>query len=239
MKKESIKLKADDFKYPSKEERKEIQKVYPKLSHFGFEDKNELISILIENMSFDEASRYGNLHQWDTCLLNRFGRIHETYVYTLTSYNRGFFDDYSKCSHNEMVNRFMFEYYVEIFYYYFFSTRDIIAQILRLYYRIDLEENELHLNKTFIKKINDIKVKESVIKFNVATKDASEYRNSFAHRFPPNEMDYRSAITEKEGRISIGIGGGRFILSKEIVDNINSSLKSLSVLMIELKKSIN
>ena len=117
---EKVLLKPKDFIYPSTIERKVAQKNYPKLEHFKFEYENPLISILNKKLSAKDASRYNNLYWWDYCLQNRLGLVYDTYIFVLTNFQRGFSDDYSKCTHNQIVNRLQFDYYAEIFYLSFF-----------------------------------------------------------------------------------------------------------------------
>jgi hypothetical protein len=229
-------IKANEYKYPSLDESKQVVKDYPKISRLGFKYKDELESLINNNLSLDEAMKHGNLYWWDNCLLNRLGALKKTYIYALTNYNRGFIDEYSKCSHNEFVNRILFDYYAEIFYYYFFSARDIIAQIIRLYFNIAIKEKQLRFDSKFIDKIPDINVKNSIKTFYTATKDASEFRNSFAHRFTPTLYDNRSYITEKDGKKSLNLGDGDLIESKRIVENIKNSVISLSIFIHELKE---
>ncbi len=238
MSKKEIIIKADDYKYPSLDERKEVIKNYPTLTSFGFKYKSGLESLINDELSFDDALKKENLYWWDNCLLNRFGTLKETYIFMLTSYKRGFNDDYSNCSHLEIVNRLQFDYFAEIFYYYFFSSRDIIAQIIRLYYKINIKENKLHFNEDFIRKINEVKVKDSSMAFLKATKVASEFRNGFAHRFTPTISDYRINITEEEGKRYLNFGIGNFTKSKKIVENIDYSLTSLITLIDELKQHL-
>lgn len=130
----------------------------------------------------------------------------------------------------------MFDYYAEIFYYYFFSTRDIIAQLINLYYRINIPEYELRYNKKIFDKINNVSVKDSAIIFHENAKSSSDIRNGFAHRFPLNKPNYRSEITEIDGKKILGKGGGDFIGSEKIKENMDFSLNSLSMLMEELKE---
>jgi hypothetical protein len=93
----------------------------------------------------------------------------------------------------------------------------------------------LHFDFKFIDKIPSLNVKTSVITFFKDTNDASEFRNSFAHRFTPTLYDNRSFITEENGKKSLNFGNGDLIESKKIVENINNSLISLSILIQELK----
>jgi hypothetical protein len=153
MEKNVVIIKAEDFKYPSKEERSEAEKNCPKLNSFGFKYECEIESIEVENKSIDEASKETNLYYWDICLKNRFFWVHQTYIYVLTNYNRGFLDDNSIYSDNESVNILLFNYYVEIFHYYYFSSRDIVAQILNLYFQIGTPEVSLYFNDKFFNKI--------------------------------------------------------------------------------------
>lgn len=238
MGKKNIIIKADDFKYPSIKEREIAQKDYPQIDFFGFEYKSEIEAILNEKMTLEEASRNANLYWWDICLRNRLGKLHDTYTYVSTNYNRGFSDDYLKCSQYEFVNRLLFDYYAEIFYYYFFSTRDIIAQILRLHFCLDIDENKLYFNYNFIKKINNPDIEDVLMIFFKAINVASDYRNGFAHRFTVNQPDYRSVIIKNNDKKYLAAGSGKFIPSEKIFENINNSLNSLSSFMIELKKYI-
>lgn len=239
MSKKNVIVKADDYKYPSLEERKEVLKNYPELTFFGFENKSVLEALINDRLSLDDAFKNDNLYWWDNCLLNRFGILKETYIYAITNYIRGFVDDYTKCSQNEIINRLQFDYYAEIFYYYFFSTRDIIAQILCLYLKINIKEIQLHFNEGFIRKINDSKINDLTMTFYKATKDASDFRNGFAHRFTPTLYDNRTTISELNGKKSLNFGNGCLIESKKIVENIDNSLKSLSDLMNNLKMLMN
>jgi len=232
-------IPSEDFKYPSKQERIESQKVLPKISCFGFKYKSEIQLILIEKKSLTEASISANLFRWDNCLQNRFGKLSETFIYAMTNYNRGFLDDISECTSNQFINQIMFNYYAEVFYYYLFSARDVIAQIVREYYSISIQEGALHFNDNFLSKINDLKVKENLVRFSEELKDAKEYRNSFAHRFPANQPDFRSSITIKDGYECLNGGRGQYITSEKIIENIQYSLNSLFILMEELKESMN
>jgi hypothetical protein len=233
---EKITLKSEDFKYPTEEERYEIQKSCPKLENFDFKYNHTLALVINNGIPVDDASRRTNLFWWDYCLINRIGNLHATYIYTLTNYNRGFSDDYDKCTHIQLINKLLFDYYAEIFYYYFFSTRDIIVQILSNFYSLDTREDKLYFNSEFINKINNISVRNAILSFEASTKDAYEYRNQFAHRYTPNIADFRTVISDDKRKLSFG--GGGFITSVKIVENINDSLNSLSKFIIELKEFV-
>ena len=228
-------FKSNDFKYPSQDERKEAIKGYPDLECFDFEHKSGIKSILTDKMPLKEASRKENLFWWNSYLQNRLGSLQESYIYMITNYNRGFSDGYLKCHENEYINKFLFDYYAEIFYYYLFSTKDIIAQILNLYFSIDLDEEKVYVNKSFLENISG-KDKGLFKNFDKATEEAKKIRNSFAHRFSPNHPDYRLVYSIHNDSESVRIGGRIFTSSDKIVKNINNSLKKLQTLILDLKK---
>jgi hypothetical protein len=232
-KKEHVTLRAKDFKYPNGKEFIKFHNRCPKLEIFGFEHTHPMALIINNSLPMDEASRLSNLYWWDGCLINRFQKVCHTYVFVLTHFSRGFSDDWKENTHNQVINHVMFEYYAEVFYYYFFSARDIIAQILSLYFSVQLAENAISFNQTFLNMITDQSVNSILLKFNEDTKDSREFRNSFTHRFTPNIPDYRSIIS-KDNR-SLSFGGGNFIQSEKMMDNIDKSLKCLSNLMTQLK----
>ena len=229
-------LKSDDFKYPTEKERYEIQKDWPRLENFDFKYNHPLALVVNEGVPMDDASRQSNLFWWDYCLINRIGNLRATYIYTLTNYNRGFSDDLEKCTHIQLFNKLLFDYYAEIFYYYFFSTRDIIVQILGNFYSLSTKEDKLYFNSEFINKLNNISVRNAILSFEASTKDAYKYRNEFAHRYTPNIVDYRTVISDD--KLKMSFGGGGFITSVKIVENINDSLNTLSKFILELKEFV-
>ena len=232
-----IKLRLKDFKYPSAKERKEVQKNYPKLEHFKFDYKNTLVSILSEKKTIKEASNQSNLYWWNYCFRNRLSMLYDSYLFTFTNYNRGFYDDYSKCTPTQAVNKLLFDYYSETFYYYFISSRDILAQLLRCFFSGDTTKKNLYFNKKFINKIGNVDVRNLLLKFFQDTGPASDIRNEFAHRFTPNLLDYRTVVEENEKVMSFK--GGKFMESDKVVENINYCLGSFSLLLQELKRLID
>jgi hypothetical protein len=233
---EYITIHSKDLKYPSAKEFNKAYKNCPKLKIFNFKHNHPLVLIVNERMPMNDASRLSNLYWWDNCLLFRLQNVRDTYVYTLTNYNRGFLDDYAKCTHIQLINHLLFNYSAEIFYYYYFSTRDIIAQILNFYYSLGIKEDKLHFNRALISKIKDQSVKNILLKFEDATKSANDYRNGFTHRYTPNLPDHRSVVVRDNKELSFG--GGSFIESDKILENINGSLNALSNLILELREYI-
>jgi hypothetical protein len=230
---EYVTLKSKDFKYPNKEEFIKFHRECPRLEIFGFKHNHPLALIVNDRMPMDEASRVSNLYWWDNCLINRFEKVCHTYIFLSANYSRGFSDDWRKNTHKQVINHIMFEYYAEVYYYYFFSSLDIIAQILCTYFSIVLKEREISFNKRFITSIKDQSIKYILEKFEKETLEAKKFRNSFTHRFTPNIPDNRSVISNDKK--ALNFGGGNFLQSERIKNNIYESLNSLSSLMTQLK----
>jgi hypothetical protein len=222
-----------DFKYPNKKEFIKFHNRCPQLEIFGFKYDHPLALIFNDGKPMNDASRLGNLYWWDNCLINRFQKVCHTYVFTLTHFSRGFSDNWSENTYDQAINHIMFEYYAEVIYYYLFSARDIIVQILCSYFSVELTENAISFNQTFLNSIKDQSVSSLLRKFEEETKDSKEFRNSFTHRYTPNIPDHRSSISEDKGALSFG--RGNFIQSERMINNIDRSLNSLSNLMTQLK----
>jgi hypothetical protein len=215
--------KASDFKYPTREERKIANVDYPSLKRFGFEYIEELPLLLSGKMKAIEVTKYSHIFQWDICLLNKLGKLHESYVFLITHYNRGIPDDYTIHTDKESLNNFLFIFYTETFYYLFFSIRDMIAQIINVYCDINLSEEEIYFNK-FIPLIKNQEIKESFMSFKKLTKPTSDLRNNFTHRFPINHPDYRPTLETKDGKTIYIIGTGNYIKPSIFVNDVKSSL---------------
>lgn len=237
MKKQQFIIKAENLKYPTKEEIAYANSQCPKFRNFDFEYQDSLISIL-DGKKIEEAAVIENLHWWNNVLLNRFGSLRGAYFDALTHYRRGFPEEYHNCNDLENVNRILFDSNAEIFYYYFFVSCDVIAQILRLNLKLDIEEEKLHFNKSLLKKLPVGELRDVIKTFIVKTEMTRKYRNSFTHRFPPNYPDFRVITGVKDGRNTLSAGSGIYAKPSVILKNIEKSLFALSQLMKELKEII-
>jgi hypothetical protein len=235
MKHESIIFECDEFKYPSSEEYKLINDKFPKIELFEFEYKFIPQLLIEEKQTIEDTYRLVNLYWWNNCLLNRLGKLRETYIYAITNFNRNVSYEYVKEKRIENLNGYMFDYYSELFYYFFSSTRDVIAQIINLYYYIGQKEDKVNFDTKLLNMVPDTNVRELLYSFFSNTKKASKIRNEFAHRFTPNNPDHRAVITTENGVKSIGFGGYKVISTDEITENMYQSLLSLQILMKELR----
>lgn len=235
MKRDLITIGAENFKYPTREEILLIREEFPTISKFNFKYVSPLTSILDKQNTLIETTRLNNLYWWDYCLNNKIWKLYETFIFTLTNYNRGLPEEINECKKEEVANHLLFDYYAEIYYYYYFSIAEIIAQIINVYYFMNIKEEKVQLNEEFLSKIKCNKVKEYSSIFIEATKKAKKIRNSSVHRFSPFENDYRCTIKKEKDIISMGVGSGFRIQPFEIIINIKDSLSHLSSFMLELK----
>lgn len=238
MKTRKIEIPAVDYTYPTLAERNEAVVRCPKLDCFKFEYQHEIESIHDKGLDMDEASRRSNLWNWNICLRNRFGKIASSYINMRSHFERGFHDDYFNCHKGEHINYIQFWYYAEVFHYFFVSSQDILGQLLNCYYKIDLKENNVKFNKGFFKKIKEIEVRNELDSYFEKSSPFRDLRNAFAHRFTPNQADYRSIIEKADGTRKLLIRGGNFTPSGKIIEISEDAMMSLSYLMQKLMLKI-
>lgn len=231
MKTNEIIILSSDYQYPTKEERLLASLAYPTIENFGFEYKNEFQLFFDDQKKNNEVKREVDLYHWDTCFLNKLGKLRDTFTFLFTCYQRVITSGFTG---KDIINKYLFDYYTEIFYYYFFSTRDLIAQIINVYCDLKLTESDV-----FIRNISS-KIKNTVFgdildTFLKATSDASEFRNNFTHKFPLNYPDYRGTIINDNGNESYGFGGGLTTTHETYMGNIDYSYKVLDEFVSSLR----
>lgn len=133
-----ITLMSDSFKYPTKVEREKIRKLTPSIDRFKVEYKSATIGIL-KNFSVEEAIRSEDIYWWCNCFNNRLGKLTETNIFLQTHYLRVKVEK-DKDPQNIYTDKILLDYFIEIFYYYFFSARDVLGQVLNIYYDLKVEE---------------------------------------------------------------------------------------------------
>ena len=233
-------LKSETFSYPTKEERREINKEIPKITRLKFDYKSAFINYL-ETNDIHNSINQEDIYWWNLCLSNRFGKLEKTFLYVITHYKR-----FNKFEIEENEAKFteslLYDYYVEIFYYFFYSVRDVLGQLLNVLFYINLEENKIFLNKSFTRRIPNEKIR--IIFENFLTKTASSYstyRNAFNHRFTPTQRDNRAktTISIKNNEEEIGFGFGKDISKKEFHQDTFKLMQELSQLMEKFDRIIN
>ena len=228
-------IKAVDFKYPSRKERQLANQDYPKLLKFGFTG-GDMDSILNGNGSFEIYNKQNNLAGWDACFQVKLFDLYQAYINTLTHYNRGVPDGENlTLTQENVINKIQFDFYSETFYYFFFSVRDVLAQILNIYYDLGMVDTDVTIYKVK-EKVQDVKPLLEL--FVTATKEASGIRNSFTHRFPINQPDSRTNLKTENKKMVLEFRGGNSTTPETIIKNINASLLHLSTLLEGLKTKI-
>ena len=158
----------------------------------------------------------------------------QTSYNALTYYKRGVSEDFKAKNSPILVNTFLFEYYAEIFYYFLFSSLDIVAQIISFYYDPLSNEKKVSFNFDFVKKYSfNISI---LIEPFTRLEDARECRNSFTHRFTPLMNDSRSSFDNEENVAILGVSYEKRYDYNFILKNIKESLDLLSSLMNYLKQ---
>lgn len=166
---------------------------------------------------------------------NRFSRLRQTFEYVLIHFNRGISNDFGAASPKRMLNSILFDYYAEMFYYLYFSSLDVIAQILNLYFLLDIDEKKVD----FIKILkSDIPIKSTLIKINESINDTRDCRNAFTHRFTPTLSDPRITLIKDGDAEALGMGGSKQFELKFILKNAKESMLILSDLMERLKEYV-
>ncbi|MCD4819108.1 MAG: hypothetical protein K8S23_10495 [Candidatus Cloacimonetes bacterium] len=234
----TFEIKANEFKYPSKEERCIAKVDFPNFSNFGFEYKSEFVSILKEGKTLFETNRSNNLYWWDICLQNKIGKLNNAYINAITNYNRSIPENTAEFEKNNYLNKIQFDFYTETLYYFLFSVRDIILQIINVYYKLKMNEYDVCLRKLKKKKLNGNIISLLVTLVNDLD-SATKIRNAFTHRFPINQADYRTIFTKRDEKEILAAGTGKKLTPKEIMSNINKSLPVLSKFLEQLKKEMN
>ncbi|WP_435138543.1 Cthe_2314 family HEPN domain-containing protein [Formosa sp. A9] len=228
-------IKSEFYKYPSLEEGKIQTKFIPNYDSFLFKKINSVTSVLNGDLETKEVHRRNNLHNWNRVLTNKLFKLHETELFLRVHFERGIQDNIIKSNERELVDGIQFQYFVEIYYYFYFSSLDILAHILNCFYNLKFEDHQVSFNKQLLNKIFNNDIKDLLIEFNSSIKKTREYRNHFTHKFPKNENDLRTKLSHSDGRNMIHISLGKRVKHEAFLKNIEESSKSLKILLDELK----
>lgn len=228
----TITLKADTFKYPTLEERRIISSLTPRIDRFNVEYKSATIEIL-GDFSLDSAIKGEDIYWWCNCINNRLGKLEETFVYVQTHYRRK--QEIKKEKFEDRhTDKILLEYFIEIFYYYFFSTRDVIGQLLNIFCDLGIEEHKILLNEKFVEKIQSNEIKSALTDFLNNTKDSYNIRNSFNHRYTPTHQDFRAKRNVIKEANKISFYPAQVVRIETFVDDIESLMKHFGYLMNKL-----
>lgn len=230
--KTAITLKADTFKYPTKEERRIINSLTPKIERFKAEYKSATIEIL-KKSSFETAVGAEDIYWWCNCANNRIGKLEETFVYVQTHYRREqeIKNEKFKDRHTDKI---LLDYFIELFYYYFFSTRDVIGQLLNICCNLKVKEYKMFLSEKFVERIQSKEIKSALTDFLNNTKSSYNIRNSFNHRFTPINHDFRAARNIIKDDNIISFYSAQELKNEIFVADIENLMNRLGCLMNKL-----
>lgn len=235
----TIVINSDAFTYPSGEEKALIYKDYPEVPNLKFTKRISLPEVASRGISMREANKINNLFFWNLYVSNRLRLVRESYVISVSNYNRGVPDLSERTtSESQFANRWIFDYYAETFYYFLITSVDQLAQLLNTYYDLNIPENKVCFGPKLFSLINDDKVIEVLKDFQKNIYIARRYRNKFAHGFSPITPDFRTTFEEINGVKRLGFRGGTSISAAEIVENMKLSVKALSELMGKLSNLV-
>lgn len=225
-------LLREDFKYPSNDEIDVISNEIPSVVNFGFKNLKET-ELFLDGLPNEEVKRIDHLFWWDYCLGNRFGRLRQTFEYILVHYMRGITELNNPKSPRETANTLLVDYYSEAFYYFYFTSLDIIAQIINVYFRLNIDEDKVDFTKI---KIKETKVKHLLEQFYEYNKQSRELRNTFTHRFSPTMGDFRAqTVMGEDDQNILGFGSNKQIALDTIVCDIKNAMRMLSTLLDQLR----
>jgi hypothetical protein len=229
-------FKSKDYTYPTLAERNTASEFIPFIKSFEFNEIHSFISVLSNELSIDEATKIDSLCNWNLCLKNRLGKLKETFANSYTHYLR-----YRNMNDNESLyhlNVYLYEYYCEIFYYYFFSTRDVICHVINIYFDLKIPEYTISLNEKFIQKITNDGISIALAYFDSETLESKKIRNQFVHRLTPTQEIYGVSEFIEGGVKKWGWDAGAYISNDSLKDNMIKSLNDLSILMNKLSTII-
>lgn len=234
MNKNHLKVKATDFQYPTDEEWRESEKQFPNLTNFGFEYKNETKLFLELKTPLPEIPREVNLYWWDISMTNKIGKLKLAYINLNTHFQR-YTKEFEVTATDVNIHRLQFDFYLETFFYFLFSLGDTIFQIINLYFNLKIDEKDVNTFKLrdklkIQKETSDLS--KLIIKFATSI-DPKDLRNSFTHRFPKNQKDYR--MIYDESAMILYAGSGQETSSSDLIKEVNKSIKIMDKFIIDLK----
>jgi hypothetical protein len=223
------------FDSPTKEEYKEIIKDYP-FDESTLGDKNFSYTVHREG-SLDGFHAGQQLSTWDTHLKNRMYQTRFSWIYLTFLFNKGIPDDewyispgrsgasveyFPHFEERHYLIKAQFHYFVDVFYYKFFSAWDNLGHILNHMYGLGIDRVDFRKAVKGLKqKRPDLHTKlNSLIQSDDFTK-MIEYRHSSTH----NELiGHVGSVSTKVSENEYSLGVGKYIPTAMIKENTDKSL---------------
>lgn len=235
-----MKLRMENYHYPTKEEWISISKRFPKIGRFGFPHVNDLELLLTRKEPKERVRLKQNLFEWDSYLSKKTWNLRQSYVNSVVNLQRGIAIDNDDFEDEiKVIQLFNFEFYTETTFYYVISVRDIICQVINLAFGFGLNEHWLKMEKLMKK----AELNKSTGIYQIlddaysGLKEANDIRNSLAHKFSKLNSDNRSSVSD-DGR-TYGAGSGYFIGYPKQIEILDNSLDCLETFFLSSKTEIS
>lgn len=240
----------EHLEYPSKDQWIEI------------EGKSKIAQLYLDVKlpeTLDFLSFFGNqeLLSWIRLFNNRIGQSRMSYIFFMHYYNKGIPDEewfISPGKEGQSIQYFphfenktfyyktMFDYYIDNFYYKFFSAWDTIYHILNVYYQFDIQPGS-GFNGNVMKRLQQ--KNQELHKIILLTNKSKPFklsrtlRNDITHNFAPNDISSGISRQKEKGKVKkVSYGVGKYTPSKVFVENINGIIEEFILLLKALKTRI-
>jgi hypothetical protein len=173
-----------------------------------------------------------DLDSWSDILSNRLNEVCLSYAFATFYFEMGIPDEpfYEKTNkgfsylplfrdeHDTI--KFMFDYYVDIFFHKVYSALDILSHILFKVYKLSLEKREKIDFKTAVRKIPNSDLRQFLDDAlqSEAYKNSSDIRNDFTHNYPHTTI--KSGVKYEEHKISLGVSNNDYTPAAKTHDNM-------------------
>jgi hypothetical protein len=238
----------DHLEYPSKDEWIEIEsetrvsELYLEVSKLD----NEGIFSFLSNVEFNSWLRLFN---------NRLGQSRMSYIFLMHYLKKGIPDQewfLSPGKQGQSVQYFphfneetfyfkmMFDYYMDNFYYKFFSAWDTMYHVINAYYQFELMPN-IRFNSKVMEKLlqRNEGLHTNIIKVNNSEPFvlSRTLRNDITHNFAPNDISSGITREKEEGLLrKISFGIGNYTTSKTFINNVDEIIEEFIPLLVALKR---
>jgi len=229
----------DNFKYAGDKDTDLIVAAYPKIREvtIAYDFKSDHIM-----KSMDLFIVHNDFTSWLIRLLNKLNDLRFSYFQISFSLNKGIPDKDWKIdkkrdgtyyfegfkTESDEINKFLFDFYSECFYYHYFSSLDIIYKTLNKFFLVNIGEGERnkfnHKVREGIKPINP-SLYTVLVEFGDMTKPNRFRRNSFTHNYAVNEIDFRSKQVQNDNRKTTRLMDPSYTTSDQIFSEIQSMIE--------------
>lgn len=150
-----------------------------------------------------------------------------------------FFKNFTKDEHE--VNKFLFDYYTEAFFYQYFSFIDILYKLINIRYNLGIDESVKWFNSDVAKKLPqvDSSLAKALHSHHKNTGTHRTSRNSMTHAFSERELDLRPIIKYEGSQKVITLLEATYTSSAALLEKIENLIVEGVNLLEETDRSFN